>query len=245
MRARAITTWNVLHRVHARNWNERAIALHPDERVRVAAVARLVAARCTPGSAICLQEVSGDQLAALRAALPEGAALFLHPYPRTPHLRVPDAGLELDDPTEHLLVIAYEPARAAAARTFASDPGKGLLAVELDGGAVVCVHVSFGDKRRDQLREIEATVRALTGTVVVAGDFNATLAKVRDAWLPGAVYADLAGQPLRTRRGAGSAGDDVDIDHVAVLRGEIVEADVLEDGELSDHRPVTAVVRFR
>jgi endonuclease/exonuclease/phosphatase family metal-dependent hydrolase len=246
VRTRTITTWNVLHRIHAQNWDEPAIRRHPDERARIAAVAHVVAARCAPGAVICLQEVSGDQLAAIRAEVPGDAAIVHHAYPRVPSLRATPDAPALADPREHLvMIVCDEPARVAVARTFDGDPGKGMLAVELpDGGAIICTHVSFGERRREQLLEIEATALALPGTVVVAGDFNATLETVRGELAQGAAYADVGGQPLRTRRGQGSAGTDVDIDHVLVFRGEVVAAAVLEDGELSDHRPVTATVRF-
>ncbi|MFT3765969.1 MAG: endonuclease/exonuclease/phosphatase family protein [Minicystis sp.] len=244
MPARPITTWNVLHRVHAINWDEPAILQHPDERTRIARIADLVATWCVPGAVIGLQEVSGDQLAALRARAPAGARIFAHAYPRVPRLRAQGAAAVLADPREHLVVIACdEAARVVEARTFGEDPGKGLLAVALgDGGAFICTHVSFGDRRTAQLQVIGAVASAISGMVVVAGDFNATLADVRGALGAGAAYADVAGQPLRTRRGEGSAGNDVDIDHVIVLRGEIEGAAVIEDGWLSDHRPVRATV---
>jgi len=247
MRPHAILTWNVLHRVHAENWGEPAATRYADERARIAAIAAFVGARCVPGALLCLQEVSGDQLAAIRAHAPPGAVVLDHVSPRVPALRTASAGPLLDDPREHLVVIVCEEAASVvAARSFASDPGKGLLAVALGGGgAVLCTHLSFGQRRRVELREIAATVGARRGTVVVAGDFNATLDKVRPALGGDARYAELAGQPLRTRRGAGSSGTDADIDHVIVFHGEIDDATVLEDGGLSDHRPVTATVRFR
>ena len=41
MTALRLATWNVLHRVHAENFDEGVVAPHPDEAARVASIAAL------------------------------------------------------------------------------------------------------------------------------------------------------------------------------------------------------------
>src|SRR5438094_5969008 len=97
-----IGTWNVLHRIHAVNWNEPAIARHTDEAERVAAIARFVVEH--PVDIWCLQEVSGDQLAALHAAFTAERVLATC-YPRVPKLWKGKRAV-LDDAREYLVSIA-------------------------------------------------------------------------------------------------------------------------------------------
>jgi endonuclease/exonuclease/phosphatase family metal-dependent hydrolase len=236
-----VLSWNVLHHVHALNWNEAPLAHHPDERERIAGIARVVARQLAGGVAVvALQEVSGDQLARLRAELPPGAAIFHHRAPRLPRPKRAGAGV-LDDPTEHLVTVTAAPARVAAARPFANDPGKGFLAVELPGVRVVNAHVTWGEAGREQLALLAAEARAAGRPVILLGDLNAGIDDVR-AGLGGAElgFADLAGSPLRTR--AGEPGRD--IDHVLAFGGEVRDARVLPAGGLSDHNLVVAAVTF-
>ena len=99
------TTWNVLHRIHAVNWNERPVMLFPDERVRIAGITDFIATRLLPiSTAVCLQEVSGDQLASLRRMLADQAEIVTHEYPRLPKLR--QAGpAPIEDAKEYLVTL--------------------------------------------------------------------------------------------------------------------------------------------
>jgi endonuclease/exonuclease/phosphatase family metal-dependent hydrolase len=237
-----VTTWNVLHRVHAVNWGEAAIDEHPDERARIAAITRAVAAELEGGVAVvCLQEVSGDQLRSLREALPRGAALFHHRYPRVPRLHRGGAPV-LDDPSEHLVTLAVGGgAREVAAQTFASDAGKGFLGVDLgDGCTAWNAHVSFGERGPEQLRALLAAALPRAGAAILMGDFNAEVAAVRAALGGDPSYAELDGaRPTRVAAG-GSPGKL--IDHVVALCGLVEGARVLDGAGLSDHHPVTARV---
>lgn len=189
----------------------------------------------------CLQEVSGDQLRRLQEHLPAGVAVFQHRYPRLPHLR---AGGEpaLEDPSEHLVTLVRGAgAEQIAAQTFASDPGKGFLGVDLGDGCVVWnAHVTWRERGTAQLRELVAVARARPGTAVLTGDFNADAAAVRAALGDGVQLADLEGQ--RSTRVADGGGAGKSIDHVVALRGRVEDARVLDGAGLSDHHPVTARV---
>jgi endonuclease/exonuclease/phosphatase family metal-dependent hydrolase len=238
-----VATWNVLHRVHAANWSEALIAAFPEEAVRIARISERVASWLGAGvDAVCLQEVSGDQLASLRRVLGDGFQVFAHLYPRLPKLRG-RGGPVLDDATEHLVMLVCSPdARRVGARTFAADPGKGMLIAELgDGIRVIDTHVSFGPRKEEQLTWlVEGALEAPRGAIVL-GDFNAPADEVQAALGTQFTLCDLRSQ----RATRVSASDPPrTIDHIAVHRGAIEGATVLDDEALSDHAPVTASVRF-
>jgi endonuclease/exonuclease/phosphatase family metal-dependent hydrolase len=246
MRALRLTTWNVLHRVHAVNWKETPVATFPVEAERIAAIAKTVADWLASGvDVVCLQEVSGDQLASLRRALGDSVHLFEHLYPRLPRLRG-GGPAELADATEHLVTLvsaSCEHARRIDARTFDDDPGKGLLAVDVgDDIAVINTHVTWGGKRDAQLPILATLARAARGGAVVLGDFNASPVVVRLALGEPVVLADLDGQ--RPTRTATHDHEAHTIDHVAVFGGVVESATVLDGRGLSDHEPVTATLRF-
>lgn len=234
-----LATWNVLHRVHAENWGEAPLASFPDERRRIEGISAFVTSEIASGTAVmCLQEASGDQLASLRAAAGASVSVFVHRYPRVPKLRVTPAS-ELEDPTEHLVTLVSSPARLVASATFDTDPGKGWLAVELEGGLVVInTHLSSGDRGPAQLALVAATARDLGSPVAVAGDFNTQVDLVRAGLGEGFVLTDLAGQ--RPTRIATKDRPPRTIDHVAALRCTIASATVLDGGGPSDHQPVRA-----
>jgi hypothetical protein len=237
-----VTTWNVLHRVHAVNWGEAAIDEHPEEPARIAAITSAVAGQIEGGArVVCLQEVSGDQLRSLRERLPLGAALFHHCYPRLPRLHHGGAPV-LDDPSEHLVtVVAGAGAQVARAETFASDAGKGFLGVDLGDGCVAWnAHVTWGAPGADQMRALTLAARACSGTAIMMGDFNAAAAAVRAALGADLRYAELADQ--RPTRVADGGKPGTFIDHVVALRGRLEDARVLDGAGLSDHHPVTARV---
>jgi endonuclease/exonuclease/phosphatase family metal-dependent hydrolase len=242
MRRLRVTTWNVLHRVHGVNWNEAPVQAFPDERERIAAISRLVARWLSAGvDVVCLQEVSGDQLASLRSAAGADVRLFEHTYPRVPRLHRGGAP-PLVDMSEHLAVLTSAPgASRVGAWTFESDPGKGALAVEVGGVLVIDTHVSSGERRGAQLGLLAARAREGGGPgAAVLGDFNAPADVVRGGLGEGISVCDLAGQrPTRIETWEHPAKT---IDHVAVRGGAIESASVLEGGGLSDHNPVTAVV---
>jgi endonuclease/exonuclease/phosphatase family metal-dependent hydrolase len=243
-----LATWNVLHRVHAQNWGEAAVRGFPDERARVEGVTQKVLGQLATGcSVVCLQEVSGDQLASLRGSLPPGAAVHAHCYPRVPRPRTPPPRrATLADVSEQLVTIVHDSrARVLHAQTFPSDPGKGLLAVALDGGAVVInTHLTFGTNVAAQLTTL-ATVAAgaRPGLAVLAGDFNTRLPQVLAALDTEVGFADLSGQTLRTR--PHPAGPGKNIDHVLAFGGEVLAATVVSAEGLSDHNLVVATVRAR
>jgi endonuclease/exonuclease/phosphatase family metal-dependent hydrolase len=243
MRALRVMTWNVLHRVHAVNWGEAPVEAYPDERARIAGITAAIAEwLAAEAGVVCLQEASGDQLASLRAALGD-FAIHDHVYPRLPRIRG-EGRLELDDASEHLVTIVGAPgSRRLEGRTFDSDPGKGLLVVDVgDEISIVNTHVSFGERRDAQLALLSQTARRANGGAIVIGDFNAPADVVRSALGEPLAFSDLAGQ--RWTRIATEKHPGQTIDHVAVVRGTIASASVLDGELLSDHNPVTASVRF-
>ena len=232
-----IFTWNVLHRVHAERHSEPAIARWPDEQVRVAGIAALLARTMTVEGfdVALLQEVSGDVLAALRAALGAPAVLN-HLYPR-----VPKKTPSVRDPREHLVVVAPRGAQVLRAQTFDTDPGKGFLMVGLpDGTAVISTHVSWGAKGATQLALLSQVTSEAGGAICLGGDFNAEGAAVAKAFGAGVVIGRLPSNSPRTRpKGAGGS----DIDHLLCRNASLSDVRVLEHDELSDHRPVAATIK--
>lgn len=233
-----LTTWNVLHRVHAVNWGEDAVEAFPDEGVRIARISELVSGWLQAGvSIVCLQEVSGDQLASLRARVAPGVVVLDHCYSRVPKRREPGPRL-LTDPKEHLVVLSsLSDAHMRSSRTFDSDPGKGYLEVAAGRMRALCTHVSFGARREKQLAVVAAVARS-GGPVAVLGDFNAEAQTVRASLGEGFALADLTGE-RPTRRATRSSLAHT-IDHVAAVRGRITSARVLDGQGLSDHEPVEA-----
>ena len=252
MTALAVMTWNVLHRIHAVNWNEQPVAQFPDERERIAGITAFIARQLDAGiDVVCLQEVSGDQYAQLSQVLGQGAVFFAHRYPRIPQLRDQAAALKspLADPSEYLIVIVAEKlakhAQQRASETFANDFGKGYLAVALEAGIlVVDAHVTWGERGRMQL----AALASLEGgAAIIAGDFNAELAVVTPHFhgsvgSPAFSISNLAGQ--RHTRIATREKDSHTIDHIVVRTGRITTATVLDAAGLSDHNPVIATIEF-
>ncbi|WP_426503390.1 GNAT family N-acetyltransferase [Dactylosporangium sp. McL0621] len=224
-----VASWNVLHRVHAENYAEEVAARWPHESRRIAAVTAKLAARAE--DVIALQEVSGDQLASLRAALPDGTVHALR-YPRVPAIRRGEPGLR--DVTEHLVVLAR--GRTVAGQAFDGDPGKGYLAVRTDAALVVSTHVGFGAASTAQLARLAEVARGTGGPALLLGDFNAGRATVAAALGPEFVIAALPGDARPTRPGARTPH----IDHVIAFGIEVSTAAVEDAGGLSDHNLVTA-----
>lgn len=236
-----VLTWNVLHRVHAENYGEPAIQRWREEPERVRHVVALVSkASSVDGfGAALLQEVSGDVLESLREHLPAWAVLN-HPYPRVPRLKRP--GAPMRDPSEHLVVIAPKGSTVLRARTFADDPGKGVLAVTLPSGLVVAsTHVSWGPKGEAQLATLRELLHASSAPVCIGGDFNAEREVLARAFGAEMVVGALPPGSPRTRP-ADDATGGADIDHLLVCRAELRDLRVLDHDELSDHRPVVATV---
>jgi endonuclease/exonuclease/phosphatase family metal-dependent hydrolase len=228
-----VATWNVLHRVHAENWDEGVPGRWPDEPTRIAAVTARLAGRGE--GVIALQEVSGDQLASLRQALPHRGIHVLR-YPRVPAPR--HGGRPLTDPDEYLVLLVDGAAREVAAEAFAEDPGKGLLAVVTEVVLVIATHVSHGHRRAAQLARLAERATDSAGPVVLLGDFNADHATVAAGLGAGFTVADLAPDALATRPGA----TPPNIDHV-VVRGATVSGAVVEDADgMSDHNLLSATV---
>lgn len=272
MRGLGLVTWNVLHRVHAENWEEPAIDLHlDDEPGRIAGVtARVAALLAADHDVVCLQEVSGDQLASLRAVLPEGTQLVVLRYPRVP---APRAGAThqatLADPGEHLVTVvaAGRTIHAGPAAAFDDDPGKGYLTVDVALAPAVHVaaapaarpaaapaairivntHVTYGPRAAGQLARLAAVATAGPAAAVVAGDFNADRAAVAAGLGAGLAarrtlaVAVPAAPALRTRPRA-TSDKSQDIDHVVALGLRPLACAVLAAGGFSDHNLVEALL---
>jgi endonuclease/exonuclease/phosphatase family metal-dependent hydrolase len=225
-----VATWNLLHRVHAENWDEPITRRWPDEAERIAAITARLAA--LPAQVIALQEVSGDQLASLRAALPEWT-IHAFQYPRVP---TPRKGRELlHDRTEHLVLMTDSPSTWIAAHGFRDDPGKGALTVDVAGTTVIATHVS-GDRRRTG--QLARLAELAPPRVVLLGDFNTVRGTIENGLGPGFTVTRFPADSLPTRPGP-SRGF---IDHV-VTRGATATPAIVEDsGGLSDHNIVHATI---
>ncbi|MEV8093134.1 endonuclease/exonuclease/phosphatase family protein [Kitasatospora sp. NPDC085879] len=234
-----VATWNVLHRVHAENWDSDVLDRWPEESARIAAVTARVAGLAE--RVVALQEVSGDQLASLHSALPASRSIRTLDYPRVPTpRRIPT---RLADRSEHLVLLVDGPAEVVAAEAFADDPGKGLLAVRTAGLLVVATHVSTGPRRPGQLARLARVVaEAPERTAVLLGDFNADRTTVTAELGPGFAVAELPPAAPPTRPRETGAPKSQWIDHVVVHgiggRGAVVD----DVAGLSDHNPVRAEV---
>jgi endonuclease/exonuclease/phosphatase family metal-dependent hydrolase len=235
-----VVSWNVLHRIHAVNWSEPAIANWSDERSRLGSVADFVAA--TKADVVCLQEVSGDQLAMLRDV--EEGEIFATKYPRIPAFRRATTE-SLRDPAEYLVTIVRDTgAKVVRAEAFPTDGGKGFQRVELvNGTTVINAHVSFGDKRTAQLARLAVEARQGPGLAIVCGDFNADRATCGvDLGEDFTAAVPLDGLHTRPRQTPSEKSQD--IDHVFVLGGKALETSVLDGETRSDHNPVRVKLRF-
>ncbi|MCK6572813.1 endonuclease/exonuclease/phosphatase family protein [Myxococcota bacterium] len=240
-----LATWNVLHRVHAENYDEGVVTPYPDEAARAAAIANRVAEVMADGVAVlCLQEVSGDQRDAFRRVLPPGTGFFELAYPRRPQPRRPHVG-RLRDATE-LLVTVVAPGMAAetmASLVFPDDPGKGFLGVRVAGAlAVFNTHVSFGERCPGQLARLAAAVRSGAVPAAVLGDFNAGVHHIAAGLGTDFVPAALPPDALPTRPRSKPDGKDQHIDHVFARAARVGGAQVLPAHGLSDHNLVRATV---
>jgi len=235
-----LVTWNVLHRIHGEKWSKHVVGRFPREAVRIERITERVAGWLAAGvSAVCLQEVSGDQLAALRRVK---ASLFSHRYPRVPGSIRLLWSRPLEDRSEHLAtLVAGGGARVAEALTYRSDSGKGLLAVDLaDGLRLVNTHLSFGKDGIGQLQQAAGVMRQVARGAL-AGDLNAGRDVIAALLGEGVALSQVGAatcSPSR-RHGPGKA-----IDHVAVHGGGLDGVEVLDGEGLSDHQPVRAVLRF-
>lgn len=225
-----VATWNLLHRVHAENWDEGVTLRWPDEDERIAAITARLATRTE--TVIALQEVSGDQLASLRDALP-GRTVLSFEYPRVP---TPRKGRDLlRDRAEHLVLLVAGPATRVAEESFPDDKGKGALAAAVGDLLVIATHVSGDRRRTGQL----ARLAELAGPeTVLLGDFNTVRGTITAGLGDGFTVAGFAADSLPTRPGTGRGF----IDHV-VTRGLTAGLATVDDsGGLSDHNLVHATV---
>ncbi len=225
-----VATWNLLHRVHAENWDEPLTQRWPDEAERIAAVTARIAT--LPAQVIALQEVSGDQLASLRIALPD-RTVHSFQYPRVP---TPRKGRDLlHDRTEHLVLLTAGPSTRLTAEAFPDDKGKGALVVDVAGTAVIALHVS-GDRRRTG--QLARLAELSPPTAVLLGDFNSVRGTIEDGLGPGFTAASFQAGSLPTRPGS-SRGF---IDHVVTRGATTTPATVENSDGLSDHNIVHATV---
>lgn len=241
-----VATWNVLHRIHAVNWSEPAISAFSDEDTRIAAVAKRVRELASDEARIvALQEVSGDQVIAVRDELAD-FEVVVAAYPRVPkYFRPEQVAPWPRDATEHLVVVAPRgEVRRFESHAFPSDAGKGFLAVQLASGVlVVATHVSWGDKRPAQLAALAAGVRAHGGPAIVLGDFNADREVVVDDLGPGFV-AGVPAPGLTTRPRAAASTKSENIDHAIAFGGHVREVAVASAGGLSDHNIVIGTLEL-
>ncbi len=233
-----VVTWNVLHRIHAVNWDEPTIKSWADERDRIASIADFIGD--LEADVLCLQEVSGDQLAMLRDV--EQGEVFATPYPRIPHYYRRFEAATLRDPTEFLVTIVRSGgARIVDAAPFPSDGGKGFQTVELaTGERVVAAHQSYGDKHPEQCTRILAATSG-DGPVIVCGDFNEDrdVCASRLGDLVPAIPTPPA-LPTRPRQASAPTTKSETIDHVFVRGISAIAAEVLDCYGRSDHNPVAA-----
>lgn len=241
-RALSVVTWNVLHRIHAENWSEPVITAHPDERARVTAIAAQVAARAPQVALQLLQEVSGDQLAAVRAQVGSSTCVLAMRYPRVPRPR--GAAVTLVDPAEYLVVVAAGPAVLAHQAAFTDDGGKGYLAVEHQGLLALCAHLTYGERHLGQWAELAAYASGWPGPVVLGADFNADRATVAARLGAGFTIGAPAPGGRATRPRAVPSDKSQDIDHVVVRGASVEHVEVLDGAGLSDHNPVLAWLRL-
>lgn len=234
-----LVTWNVLHRIHAENWNEAAVLeRYPEEAVRIAAITHRIKTLLLEGedTCVCLQEVSGDQLMSLRDALPS-FTVCAFAYTRLPRLKQGGPS-QLTDPSEHLVTIARRASRLAA-EAFPTDPGKGCLAVAVGDTIVVNTHVSFGRRRGRQIARVAAL--AGTGRSGVCGDFNATADEVLNAIGSGFSLCNLGPGAAPTRPSRESPDGRIPaIDHIMVRGIQGAEGTVVDVACESDHNVVRA-----
>lgn len=237
-----VVTWNVLHRVHADNWQEPAIDAHPDEPARIEAITARVMVQVAQGEVVLLQEVSGDQLAALHGAAAAGDAVCSLAYPRVPAPRRGPSPLR--DGSEHLAIVCRGAWAPLPRLLFADDRGKGALAVAGREASVVCAHLSYGERHRGQWEQVAALVAGLPAPVILGGDLNADRETAAARLGPRARWAPPAtgGRPTRPRPVASEKS--MDIDHVVAWGAEVAQLEVLDGRGLSDHNPVRAVIRW-
>jgi endonuclease/exonuclease/phosphatase family metal-dependent hydrolase len=228
-----IITWNVLHRIHAVNWDEPVIANHPDEHARIAAIAAWILR--SDADVVCLQEVTTDLLFALE----DFGTVCAMRYPRVPRYSRRSEPPVLTDSAEHLVTLARETPRLGRNRAFESDPGKGFLIVEVAGLRVINTHVTYR-QHESQLRTL--VEEAGDGAAIVCGDFNADR-EACGACLPGFAPALPREPALPTRPRQVPNEKPQTIDHVFVRDVEVVACEVLDGGGLSDHHPVRAQLR--
>lgn len=230
-----VATWNVLHRVHAENWYEDVAQRWPDEQLRIEAVTARVASR--PEQLIALQEVSGDQLASLRRALP-GRTIHALRYPRLPRPRRIETALT--DRGEYLVLLIDGSSHEIAAEAFATDPGKGLLAVRAFDLTFIATHVTGDGRRNRQLAHLAHLATDPNGTVLL-GDFNTDREGVAARLGPKFTVAAFASDAVPTRPRTSGAKSRF-IDHIVGRDVAISDASVENVDGLSDHNLVHATV---
>ncbi|WP_051407120.1 endonuclease/exonuclease/phosphatase family protein [Nocardia sp. CNY236] len=232
-----VATWNVLHRVHAENWYEDVVTRWPDERARIAAITARVAERTE--RIVALQEVSGDQLADLRVALPD-RTLHAMRYPRVPTpRRVPSSLL---DGSEYLVVLTTGPSKQLVAESFANDSGKGALVVDAGEVVVIATHVTGNRRRVEQLSRLAELVTDVSDrAVVMLGDFNTEHASILTGLGNDFEAAGYAAGALPTRPPTSTARARY-IDHIVTHGATVATASVDDVGGVSDHNLVHAAV---
>lgn len=222
-----LITWNVLHRIHAQNWDEaEVLAAFPDESARLDTILRRIEGwmASSPVTCVALQEVSGDLLARLRARFPEAVHAFQ--YEELPQLRTPGPA-PLVDPSQHLVTLLAG-GSAAWGEDFTASGGYGFLCVARGDLRVVNTHVRFGPPGDPQLRRLAEV--AGDGPVALCGDFNRSAASAHEGLGPAFELVsarEVVDLPRRTG-----------IDHVFVRGLFGVPLALLAPGPESDHPPV-------
>mmetsp|Transcript_20133 Transcript_20133/g.39913 ORF Transcript_20133/g.39913 Transcript_20133/m.39913 type:complete len:335 (+) Transcript_20133:59-1063(+) len=271
-----IYSWNVLHRVHAQNYRIPEVQKWPDEPKRLEHVTGLILTylrSCQQPCVICLQEVSGDVLKALKSALAtsKNILVFEHQHRRIPRFWRPNPQNEhVVEREEYIVSITKNclGAQKTAGFTYRTDAGKSLLGIKFqvpvparDGSEIeqkhscesvvlLNTHLRHGgspldeDHRDDQLRQLVQVRETAQGSSRV------------HVLAAGDFNSNVSGLPPEFMCSVRSRGDfslsrlrtrgTEDIDQVFSFSSaaQIVNSRVIDVGLLSDHNLVSCSIEF-
>ena len=111
------------------------------------------------------------------------------------------------------------------------------------GLTVASTHVTWGEQGLPQFALLSRQLADAPSPFCLGGDFNAERAVVTQAVGNEVALSVLPDGSPRTRPQAKKNGG-TDIDHLLARHATLQDARVLDEGELSDHRPVLATLSF-